>query len=107
MSSIVERIIKFNSDRDWAQYHSPQNLAKSIVIEAAELLEQFQWSDEPRDLSGLTDELADVLIYCHQLAIKLDLDVETIMHAKIDKNEAKYPVDLAKGNSKKYTEFDQ
>ena len=99
------RIKQFTQDRDWEQFHSPANLAKSIVIESAELLEHFQWADDSFDLQGVSQELADVLIYCYQLADVLGLEVEQIIHSKLDMNEKKYPVDKAKGNSNKYTEF--
>lgn len=81
----VNRIRKFTEDRDWDQFHSPANLAKSIVIEAAELLECFQWSDDNYDLQHVEEELADVIVY--------------------SQNEAKYPVEKAKGKSDKYTEL--
>lgn len=102
---IRDRIEKFNQDRNWDQFHSPENLSKSIVIEAAELLENFQWDDE-FDLDQVKDELADVLIYCYQLSIALGVDVNEIMHDKMNKNEQKYPIEKAKNNSKKYTEFE-
>ena len=104
-TSIEERIIKFSSDRDWDQFHSPSNLAKSIVIEAAELLEYFQWDDQIFDLQNVSEELADVMIYCCQLANKLDLNIEKIMNDKLDLNEEKYPIQKARGSSRKYTEF--
>ena len=99
------RIKQFTRDRDWEQFHSPANLTKSIVIESAELLEHFQWADDSFDLKEVAQELADVLIYCYQLADILGLDVEQIVHSKLDLNEEKYPVDKAKGSSSKYTEF--
>lgn len=99
------RIKQFTRDRDWEQFHSPANLTKSIVIESAELLEHFQWADDSFDLKEVAQELADVLIYCYQLADILGLDVEQIIHSKLDLNEEKYPVDKAKGSSSKYTEF--
>lgn len=102
---IRERIEKFVQDRNWDQFHSPENLSKSIVIEAAELLENFQW-DGRFNLDKVKDELADVLIYCYQLSIALDVDVNEIMHNKMDKNQQKYPIEKAKNNSKKYTEFE-
>lgn len=105
MNELLIRIKKFNNDRDWNQFHAPVNLVKSISIESAELLEQYQWSDTARDLSAVKEELADILIYCLQLAMALDLDVNDIINEKMDKNEKKYPVDLARGNSKKYSEF--
>lgn len=104
-SDINERIRDFVRARDWSQFHSPENLAKSIVIEAAELLENFQWNNE-FDIGNVADELADVLIYCYQLVDVLKLDIETILNNKLDKNAIKYPVDKAKGSSKKYTEFE-
>lgn len=101
----IDRIRKFTSDRDWDQFHSPANLAKSIVIEAAELLECFQWSDEEYDLSHIKEELADVIVYCQDLLDKLGLDADEIVNMKMDLNEAKYPIDKAKGNAKKYDEL--
>lgn len=104
-ANFLARIKQFTQDRDWEQFHSPVNLAKSIVIESAELLEHFQWADDSFDLEEVAQELADVLIYCYQLADILGLDVEQIIHSKLDLNEEKYPVDKAKGSSSKYTEF--
>jgi NTP pyrophosphatase (non-canonical NTP hydrolase) len=89
------------TERDWQQFHSPENLAKSIVIEAAELLEHFQWDSHP-ELEGVRDELADVLTYCLLLAKKYDFDPEELVLAKLEKTKAKYPVEKSKGNSKKY-----
>lgn len=101
----INRIRKFTADRDWDQFHSPANLAKSIMIEAGELLECFQWSDEDYDLEHVKEELADVLIYCHNMLDKLGVDADEIVNAKMNKNEMKYPVDKARGNAKKYDEF--
>ena len=101
----IERIRKFTADRDWDQFHSPANLAKSISIEANELLECFQWSDTDYDLQHVKEELADVLVYCRDLLDKLDLDEDEIVNMKMDQNEAKYPIEKAKGNSDKYTEL--
>ena len=100
----IERIRKFTEDRDWDQFHSPANLAKSIVIEAAELLECFQWSDTKYDLQHIKEELADVLVYSQNLLDKLELDADEIVNMKMKQNEAKYPVDKAKGNATKYTD---
>ena len=100
----IDRIRKFTEDRDWDQFHSPSNLAKSIVIEAAELLECFQWSDE-YDAQHVKEELADVIVYCQNLLDNLDLDVDEIVNMKMTMNEAKYPVAKAKGNAKKYDEL--
>ncbi|MDD7016159.1 MAG: nucleotide pyrophosphohydrolase [Firmicutes bacterium] len=101
----IERIRKFTEDRDWDQFHSPANLAKSIVIEAAELLECFQWSDEEFDLQHVKEELADVMVYSQNLLDKLGLDADEIVNMKMTQNEKKYPVEKAKGNAKKYDEL--
>ena len=101
----IERIRKFTEDRDWDQFHSPENLAKSIVIEAAELLECFQWSDEEYDLQHVKEELADVMVYSQNLLDKLGLDADEIINMKMTQNEKKYPVDKAKGKSSKYNQL--
>jgi len=101
----IERIRKFSVDRDWDQFHSPANLAKSISIEANELLECFQWSDDKYDLQDVKEELADVIVYCQDMLDKLGLDADEIVNAKMDQNEAKYPVDKAKGKADKYTKL--
>ena len=98
----IDRIRKFSEDRDWEQFHSPANLAKSIVIEAAELLECFQWDAEHFDRQHVSEELADVLVYAQTLLDKLGLDVDEIVNMKMEQNEKKYPVDKAKGNAAKY-----
>ena len=98
----IERIRKFTEDRNWDQFHSPANLAKSISIEANELLECFQWSDTDYDINEVKEELADVLVYCRNMLDKLGLDEDEIVNAKMSKNEAKYPVEKAKGVATKY-----
>ena len=98
----IDRIRKFTEDRDWDQFHTPANLAKSISIEASELLECFQWSDDNYDIDHVKEELADVLVYCRNLLDKLGLDEDEIVNAKMAKNEAKYPVEKAKGRADKY-----
>ncbi len=98
----IDRIRKFSEDRDWDQFHSPANLAKSISIEAGELLECFQWSDTDYDIEHVKEELADVIVYCRDMLDKLGLDEDEIVNAKMDQNEAKYPVDRAKGKADKY-----
>lgn len=98
----IERIRNFTSDRDWDQFHSPANLAKSISIEANELLECFQWSDVNYDIESVKEELADVIVYCRNMLDKLNLDEDEIVNAKMDKNENKYPIDKSKGKSDKY-----
>ena len=101
----INRIRKFTEDRDWNQFHSPANLVKSIVIEAAELLECFQWSEEEYDLEHVKEELADVMVYCQNLADKLGLDPDEIVNMKMAQNEAKYPVEKAKGSAAKYDQL--
>ena len=103
----IERIRKFSEDRDWDQFHSPANLAKSISIEANELLECFQWSDEGYDLEHVKEELADVLVYCRDMLDRLGLDEDEIVNAKMTKNEAKYPVEKARGRSDKYDRLER
>ncbi|MBO4424634.1 MAG: nucleotide pyrophosphohydrolase [Spirochaetales bacterium] len=98
----IKRILQFTVDRDWDQFHSPANLAKSISIEANELLECFQWSDTGYDINEVKEELADVIVYCIDMLDKLNLDADEIVNAKMDKNEAKYPVSKAKGKATKY-----
>ena len=98
----IDRIRKFTEDRDWDQFHTPANLAKSISIEASELLECFQWSDDNYDIDHVKEELADVLVYCRNLLDKLGLDEDEIVNSKMAKNEAKYPVEKAKGRADKY-----
>ena len=98
----IERIRKFSEDRDWDQFHSPANLAKSLVIEAAELLECFQWTEEDYDLQHVKEEMADVIVYSQNLLDKLGLDADEIVNMKMNQNEAKYPVEKAKGSSAKY-----
>ena len=101
----INRIRRFTEDRDWDQFHSPANLAKSLVIEAAELLECFQWSDTDYDIQHVKEELADVLVYSQNMLDKLGLDADEIVNAKMSQNEAKYPVDKAKGIAAKYTDL--
>ena len=102
----VRKILQFTEDRDWDQFHSPENLAKSVAIEAGELLACFQWSGE-YDPEHTAEELADVMNYCIQLADKLGLDMDQILLDKLEKNAKKYPVEKAKGSNRKYTELDR
>ena len=103
--STINRIREFTADRDWDQFHTPANLAKSISIEANELLECFQWSDDGYDIEHVKEELADVLVYCRNMLDRLGLDEDEIVNAKMTKNELKYPVEKAKGKSDKYTDL--
>ena len=101
----LDRIRRFSTDRDWDQFHSPANLAKSISIEANELLECFQWSDTDYNLQHVKEELADVMVYCVNMLDKLGLNADEIINSKMAQNEAKYPVEKAKGIAKKYNEL--
>lgn len=102
--SVGEELQAFVSERDWAQFHSPENLAKSIAIEAGELLECFQWNpDAPRE--RVLEELADVLTYCHLLARSLDADPDQIVLDKLEVTRSKYPVERARGRSEKYDQL--
>lgn len=98
----INRIRKFMKERDWEQFHTPANLAKSISIEANELLECFQWNDDKYDIECVKEELADVLVYCRCMLNRLNLDEDEIVNAKMDKNAKKYPVEKAKGRAEKY-----
>ena len=105
MENTINRIRKFRKDREWDQFHSPSNLAKAISIESAELLEEFLWDNENYNKQNVQEELADVMIYCLHMADALNVDINEIINKKMDKNEKKYPINKAKGNSKKYTEL--
>ena len=100
-----DRIRQFTEDRDWDQFHTPANLAKSISIEANELLECFQWNDVDFDMDHVKEELADVIVYCQNMLDRLQLDADEIVNAKMDKNEQEYPVEKARGTSVKYDQL--
>lgn len=104
MKNTLTKIKQFTQERDWDQFHSPANLAKSISIEAAELLECFQWSDE-YDREAVINELSDVVNYAILMADKLGVDLEEIVLEKLKQNEAKYPIEKSKGVSTKYTKL--
>lgn len=104
MEELMKEIKQFNEERDWDQFHSPENLAKSISIEAGELLECFQWNNN-YDKDEVSEELADVFTYCIQMAMKLGVDPKEIILKKLDKTRKKYPVDKAKGVSTKYNKL--
>jgi dCTP diphosphatase len=102
LETLMKRIDKFNKDRDWDQFHSPENLAKSISIEAGELLECFQWDTAGYEEEEVEEELADVMNYCLQMCLVLKADPVSVINKKMDKTEKKYPVAKAKGVSTKY-----
>lgn len=105
----VDMILKFRDDRDWKQFHNPKDLAISISLEAAELLEVFQWSGtdvvcaDKKD--KIAEELADVLVYCTLMADACGLDIDEIVQKKMEQNNKKYPVEKAKGKSDKYSKL--
>ena len=101
MMGLKKEILDFSNERDWDQFHSPENLAKSMSIEAGELLECFQWSSD-YNKNNVCEELADVITYCIMLADKLDVSIEDIVLDKLEKTKRKYPVEKAKGVSTKY-----
>jgi len=108
-SETMKTVVKFRDERNWRQFHNPKDLAISISIEAAELLEVFQWSGQDTDVADKLDkvkeELADVLIYSMLMSDRLGLDIDSIVLDKLRKNSEKYEVEKAYGNSKKYTEL--
>ena len=103
----IDQILKFRDDRDWKQFHNPKDLAISISLEAAELLEVFQWSAEDVTCSDKIDkikeEIADVANYCVLMADACGLDLDEIVREKIKRNEEKYPIEKSKGSKRKYT----
>lgn len=108
--ALMNEILEFVEERDWGQFHSPENLAKSISIESAELLELFQWSKagesaKSADLEAVKNELADVMTYCLLLANRLDADPVQIMKDKLEITRKKYPVEKFKGVSAKYDQI--
>lgn len=105
----INEVLKFRDDRNWKQFHNPKDLAISISLEAAELLEVFQWSAEDikceDKIDKVKEELADVVNYCILMADACELDLDEIVLEKISKNGEKYPVEKAYGNKEKYTEL--
>jgi len=116
IAMLRDRIAAFAQERDWDQFHSPQNLAMALAVEVGELLELFQWKTEvesravgqdPQAIAAVREELADVAIILLNLCNRMDTDLTQAVLAKLDVNAAKYPVNLAKGNARKYTDFFQ
>lgn len=108
--SIMEKVNEFRDDRDWRQFHNEKDLTISISLEASELLELFQWKSaeevKESNLERIKEELADVLIYSYMLADNLNLDIDSIIEEKLQKNDEKYPVSKSKGKSNKYTDLE-
>lgn len=112
LRELRDAVRRFSAERDWDRYHAPKNLAMALSVEAAELLEHFQWISEEDSkrlgadqLARVREELADVLIYLVRLADKLDVDLLAAARDKLVLNAAKYPVDKARGSNRKYTEL--
>ena len=112
LTALRDRLRRFAAERDWEQFHTPKNLAMALIAEAAEIVEHFQWLTAresealpPPKRAAVADELADVLVYLVRLADRLDVDLLAAAAAKMDRNEAKYPVAQVKGSARKYTEY--
>ena len=112
LENLRDQLRTFAAERDWDQFHSPKNLASALSVEAAELLEHFQWLTEadsqqltPETLDAVRTEIADVLLYLIRICDKLGIDLIAVAYAKIALNAAKYPVEKARGSSTKYTKF--
>ena len=110
-SDTADRVLRFRDERDWAQFHNPKDLAISLSLEAAELLEVFQWSGGDTGFEGkqekIKEELADILIYAIDMADACYIDAEEIIREKLRRNAQKYPADKARGSSRKYTELEK
>ena len=106
---VIKKTLAFREERDWAKFHNPKDLAISVNLEAAELLEIFQWSGSDLVVSAKTDkakeELADVVIYCIYLADALGVDLAEAVDSKIDEDARKYPIEKSRGNARKYTDL--
>ena len=114
LADLVEAVAAFRDDRDWAQFHTPKNLAAATAIEAAELQERFLWKTDaevdqaladPAKRAGVADEIADVVMFAMLLSDRLGIDLAEAIAAKLAANERKYRVTLARGNARKYTEL--
>jgi NTP pyrophosphatase (non-canonical NTP hydrolase) len=114
LEKLKSEIEKFSHDRDWDQFHSIKNLSMALSVESSELLEIFQWQTEeesnsvknnPQLLAKVEDEVADIFVYLLRIISKTNIDLEQAVLNKLQKNAEKYPVDLSRGNAKKYTEF--
>lgn len=112
LTALRDALRRFAAEREWDQFHSPKNLASALAVEAAELLEPFQWLTEAESRSltdvqqaAVREELADVLLYLIRLADKLDIDLLVAAHDKLAGNARKYPVDRSKGSRRKYTDL--
>ena len=105
MKEIIDKLIKFRDDRNWKQFHTPENLSKSIVLEAAELLENFQWGTMNENKENIKEEIADIVAYCLLLCDHYGFEIKNILNEKIEKNDIKYPISKAFGKSNKYNKL--
>ena len=112
IEQIKQRLRNFAEARDWDQFHSPKNLSMALIVEAAELVEHFQWLSERQSeeldhdrRAAVAEELADILIYTLRLASQMEIDLGSAAWAKLEKNRRKYPVEKARGTARKYTEL--
>ncbi len=105
METFIKRLRRFRDARDWKKFHTPENLAKSVAIEASELLENYQWPNREPDMDNVKEEIADVVTYCLMLTDHYGFDIHRLLEEKMDKNEEKYPVDKAFGKADKYNEL--
>jgi len=112
MQELITQLKQFAAERDWDQFHSPKNLSMALAVEASELLEIFQWMQESESLAPdavtrarISDELADVFVYCLLMCNKLDIDLLEAARHKLQKNAEKYPAEKVKGSPKKYNEY--
>jgi NTP pyrophosphatase (non-canonical NTP hydrolase) len=103
---ILDQLLQFREERNWKQFHTPENLAKSISIEANELLENYQWGSQHADITNIKEEVADIFGYLLLLCDSLEIDLFDVTTDKIKKNKAKYPIDKSYGNSRKYSKLD-
>jgi NTP pyrophosphatase (non-canonical NTP hydrolase) len=114
ISDLLAAVCRFRDERDWSQFHTPKNLAAAIAIEAAELQERFLWKTDaeveadaadPTRLAGIGEEIADVVMFAMLLADRLGIDLADAITAKLATNTSKYPVHLARGSARKYTDL--
>ncbi len=109
MDFLIKKVVEFRDKRNWKQFHNPKDLAISLSLEAAELLEIFQWKNSEQavaeKLDNIEEELADVLIYAFLLSNELNIDLNKAVLKKIEKNDKKYPLEKAYGSAKKYSEL--
>ena len=112
IKKLTKKIVKFRNDRDWKQFHNPKDIALSLILEAAELLEHFQWKNQEEiekyiktNKKDIGDELADILYWVLLMCNDLEIDISRALEKKIEKNERKYPIDRARGKHTKYNKL--